>query len=519
MTRRRSSGEIDNDYDWLLSHLNVAPALDSREELANRVVEFIHSRIEAGYLPYTIGLFGGWGAGKTTLLALLAKRLARAPDLRVIYFNAWKYAGFMEILPSLIYKILRYGIPDRAGSATDTAMKVLLSLGKEHADQFGEWAKNRIGVNPVKLFKEVYGELSTADDAVDSKVLDAYYTQIDKAQDVLKKALGSVKRGEQAAHALVVLIDELDRCDPDEAFDVIKQTRVLFAMRNLPIIFILCANPEPIGLAIKHRYGLASETGDYEARRILEKFVDSYEDLSEQTDLGPLVRSLWASPFRNWKPWIIAMDDACETPNFGDDVVHNATALDVMTTAIPLYSNLRVLAKSFTYVEQRSSTHDHLLWTIWHLEMTTQIDPNFRAMLRSLAGELEGIVLACYRSLAGVPLKSGGPGSKRIEYDTDKGATAFAIFRSYFWEHAKAALARLEKATDPEASKRAGVLRALIVDARRVDFVALLCLLPFPSAPKPDELIADPSQWKETAFDEDFNQQLHHAFAYLLASY
>jgi hypothetical protein len=46
-------------------------------------------------------------------------------------------------------------------------------------------------------------------------------------------------------------------------------------MRNCPIVFVVCANPGPIGLAIKHRYGLQSDTGDYEARRILEKFVDS----------------------------------------------------------------------------------------------------------------------------------------------------------------------------------------------------------------------------------------------------
>jgi hypothetical protein len=41
---------------------------------------------------------------------------------------------------------------------------------------------------------------------------------------VLKQALGSAKAGEAAENPLAVLIDESDRCDPDEAFDVIKQT-------------------------------------------------------------------------------------------------------------------------------------------------------------------------------------------------------------------------------------------------------------------------------------------------------
>ena len=47
-----------------------------------------------------------------------------------------------------------------------------------------------------------------------------------------------------------------------------------------------------IGLAIKHRYGLEYDGGDYEARRILEKFVDSYEDLSATASLRPLIQSM-----------------------------------------------------------------------------------------------------------------------------------------------------------------------------------------------------------------------------------
>src|SRR6202034_3664917 len=115
---------------------------------------------------------------------------------------------------------------------------------------------------------------------------------VDKAQDELRKALGTVS-GVSSSHTVVVLIDELDRCDPDEAFNVIKQMRVLFGMRDLPIVFVFCANAEPIGLAIKHHYGLDSEGADYEARRILEKFVDSYEDLSTSEALGLVVQAIW----------------------------------------------------------------------------------------------------------------------------------------------------------------------------------------------------------------------------------
>lgn len=455
--------ETDNDYEWLQSHLNFADCLETRDELANKVGEFLENRIRSGGLPYTVGVFGGWGSGKTTFLALLAKRLEKTANCRIIYFNAWKYAGFMEIVPSLIYKILHFGVADTEEKRTKAAMRVLLSLGKEHSDAFGEWAKQRIGVDPVHLFKEVYGEFSKADQSskfVSPKVLDAYYTQVDRAQDILKEVLGTVTVGKAPKNAVIVLIDELDRCDPDEAFNVIKQMRVLFSMRNLPVAFVVCANPEPIGLAIKHRYGLESDVGDYEARRILEKFVDSYEDLSEQTSLEPIVRSLWKPAFRKSKPWVLAVDDAHHGPEFAIDIVRNATGFDTITTAIPLYSNIRVLLKSFTYVHERASVNRHLLWTIWHLEIASQIDPRFRNALRLLAGELEKLAVASYDSLANVPfsvetLNDG----KRLNYKTDKGRTGFAIFRSYFWEHAKARLSELGEAVDPESKKQADAMR------------------------------------------------------------
>jgi DNA helicase HerA-like ATPase len=160
MSSKAAHPPRDNDYEWLLGHLKAADSLAPRRELARKVGDFLESRIRSGSLPYTIGVFGGWGSGKTTFLALLAKRLEETANRRVIYFNAWKYAGFTEIVPSLIYKILRYGIVDTEENRRKAVMRVMLSLGKDHADTFGEWAKERIGVNPVRLFKEVSPRLT-----------------------------------------------------------------------------------------------------------------------------------------------------------------------------------------------------------------------------------------------------------------------------------------------------------------------------------------------------------------------
>jgi len=314
------------------------------------------------------------------------------------------------------------------------------------------------------------------------------------------------------------LVDELDRCDPDEAFSVIKQMRVLFAMRRVPVAFILCANPEPIGLAIKHRYGLESDTGDYEARRILEKFVDGYEDFLEPVPLGKLIKIMWCRTDRELQPWVLAVDDANPGIKFEENVVKNATGYDAMTTTIAAYSNLRVLKKSFDYVLEKEVDNKDLLWTIWHLEIIAQIDPRFRRAIRMLAGEIEEFARSCYEHFTEVNYVVGSiSGKRQIDYVTDEGKTLFAIFRSHFWNLAKSRLKNLQEDLDPQSCESAKLLGELLVEPHRVDFVVLLSLLPFSDASTHSEISKENGTLPFLAVGED--EDIFDRFGDLLASY
>lgn len=478
---------IDNDYEFLKSHLSYVGAIESRHGLAHKVATSVSERIQNGKLPYTLGVFGGWGAGKTTFLALVAEELEKTGACKIVYFNSWKYAGFMEIVPALIYKILQYGMSDKSVPPEKAAKRVLLALGKKYSDQIGNWAETKIGVNVTELFKDAYDLTKTVQKSsasVNEEVIRAYYTQVDKAQDELREALGAVVSGQRPKNAVVVLIDELDRCDPDEAFSVVKQMRVLFGMRDLPVAFVVCANPDPIGLAIKHKYGLGSD--DYEARRILEKFVDSYEDLGQAVGLRSLVETMWKG---QKLPWVIRFDEANQTPPFHEDVVRNARALDAITSGIPLFSNLRVLHKSFEYVRDTVESNRHLLWTKWLLEIAKQIDPNFRRNLAVLATPIQNAICGSYSDLRNAKYDAGRVNGRRaICFESDKGNTLFAILRSYFWENASEELAGLKKSKDPEDIQRTEALTLLLSQPLRVDYLVLLSLLPLPQGPSVEQL-------------------------------
>jgi len=479
----------DPDFDWLSSHLPRKNALPERQDLAERIAVQIAGRVNNGDLPHTLGVFGGWGSGKTTFLALLAEELNEINGARIIYFNSWKYAGLADILPSLIYKILQQGVPPTNQNRNKAAMRVLASLGKEYSDKLGSWTEERTGVNPAELFKDVqhlYETVKNNKNLVRSEVLKEYYTQVDKAQDALVEALHPIEPGKRVENPIIILIDELDRCDPDEAFIVIKQLRVLFAMRRLPTVFVLCANPEPIGLAIKHRYGLESEAGDYEARRILEKFVDAYEDFSEPVALGNLARTLWkeAGPFPT--PWIIAMDEANHSNEYvhgpSYDITHNTTVFDMMNSSIPHYGNLRVFRKSLNYLKGRRAQDTDLVWTYWHLELAEQVDPKLRKLLRIIAEPLKLIIQKAYQFIE-EDLHFHFEGS-RLVYETDKGNTLFAILRSRLWELTREKWKEHGSKDTPQDLEKSRALQHILADDRKMSFVTSLCLLHIPGAPE-----------------------------------
>ena len=512
----------DRDLQWLLKQELTDETLRVGMDRIDPIVEQI-TRLPMDSLPYSIGLFGSWGSGKTTALAHMAKNLSQ--NLPVIYFNAWKYAGFMEIVPSLIYKILSYDLSPGNESNMEKVVRVMESLGSKYGNDIGEWLKKYIAVNPVNVVKDLL-EIKKEIDQPDKsrqKLLEMYYTQLDRAQDLLLDILKDKPK-------TVVIIDELDRCDPDEAFTVIKQLRIFFSMRGVPLLFIISANPDPIGQAIKHQYGLDPRSGDYETKRILEKFVDTYFDMSDPIPLGDHVKGLWAS--KNILPdqvcFVSRVDDGIHGVYFDGDVL-KSTMFDAITTNNKFYNNFRVLKKSLDCA-LRSQHSTSLLWTVWHLEILKQVDMNFRRDIRRISSELGDIAEDTHISLLKELATSGnvkhGTGRlvKTLNIDSEKGLRAFSVFRSYFWEHTKKRLNDKLEQKSPEDREMARILNAILTDYNAVDFIIQLSLVKF--TPNNGEVVFDCDRLSDanakieelvkdwSLYEGDFSH-----FAWLLANY
>jgi hypothetical protein len=466
--------KTEQDLQRLLDHFILPDGVPNlhaeRVDITVRTITELLNEPEKR-LPHTVGLFGSWGTGKTTFLALLAQQLQKHFDDRIhlIYFNAWKYAGFTEIVPALMYHVLVHRTVDKP-ALRQKLLRLMLSLGAQYASAAGKGIKAMTGVDPVPHLKKIWSAYKDIEDDSE-ELLTEYYTRVDKAQDLLREMLPPGSR------PVVILVDELDRCDPDEAFAVIKQLRVFFAMTGVPLLFVLCANPEPIGMAVRHRFGLTDVADDYETRRILEKFVDSLLDMSHQTSLGPVVSQFW-KPDSRWlpeTPWILQLDERWCDVDAHADTVMNASGLGSINSASRYYSNLRTLQKSFAAVRNKRASNARLLWTQWHLELVYQVDGAFRKNIATAAHQIRGIANHAYTGLLGVKCERR---DGRLILHSDKGKTLFSNLRSYCYEGIDNAIANMEQLRDAESRRILDVLQEFRGDYRRMDFLARMLLLP-----------------------------------------
>lgn len=210
--------------------------------------------------PCVLAVDAAWGNGKTTFLNMWARYL-RNKDFPVVTFNAWETDfsgdpflavsrelrdGFQEYTDESIDKeieettkgVLRWTVPTliRLGAATipvvGTEMgEALVSYAE------GKWSEYQKGQESVTNFRAALQKMAT---------------------DVATRKGGK---------PLIVMIDELDRCRPSYAVELLEVAKHLFTVDH--IVFVLAVNRSELGHSIQALYG-----EDFNAPEYLRRFFD-----------------------------------------------------------------------------------------------------------------------------------------------------------------------------------------------------------------------------------------------------
>lgn len=230
---------------------------------------------------FSIAIDNDWGTGKTFFVKQVKmildaynehsydyelsnlERIKNVIDIKnidlhlAVYYNAWENDNQKSPLLSLIYEIIKVAKIDT--NKTD------ISINKEKIikDGLSAIVKHFSGIDIKELlkcveteakdiFKEIKGQKSTKE-------------QVD---NILNNLL--LEHGER----LVIFIDELDRCRPTFAVELLEQIKHYFD--NDKITFVFSTNIKQLQYTIKKYYGEA-----FEAKRYLDKFFDLTISLNE----------------------------------------------------------------------------------------------------------------------------------------------------------------------------------------------------------------------------------------------
>lgn len=181
---------------------------------------------------FTVGLYGPWGSGKSSLLRSIERCLAEHRDeVITIEFDAWRYERTDHIVVPLVHR-LKQGIAASGGEELVTAAKTALS-----ALIFS--LKFNLGVLELDTSK-VAGQLPDSDDAI----LDAAFSRPFEWFRKISERL--------SGRRIVVLIDDLDRCSPENVVRVLESINLVMDVPGF--VFVLALDYDVLVSAIRTRY-------------------------------------------------------------------------------------------------------------------------------------------------------------------------------------------------------------------------------------------------------------------------
>lgn len=218
---------------------------------------FLLDLIEKSDTPFTLAVDADWGNGKTVFIKMLQAHLTKR-QFNCVFLNAWECDFYSEPLAPLIAEI-----GEQISPADSSLGKSLREKGSKLIQGIKEAASS--SHSSVAAILKV---IEVVSDNTKPEVLDSIgdYETYREALKSFKESLKEFSSKSQNGEPLVVLIDDLDRCRPDFAINMLERVKHIFDVPSL--FFVIAVNKREFSNVVKSFYGC--EDGE----RYLEKFFD-----------------------------------------------------------------------------------------------------------------------------------------------------------------------------------------------------------------------------------------------------
>lgn len=252
MKLRQPEIEIIHDNPFVNCKLN-------RGQYADVLTKVIEKQEEG----FVLAINNEWGTGKTTFVRMWQKKL-EISGYKTIYFNAWENDFESDSLVALISEFK--GISDSGSKkifdnviekALPVARKVVPSILKALSEKY-------IG---KEFIQEILKEGIDGTTDLFEKELDNYLEK-KKSISSFKESLDIFINKTSPDKPIIFFIDELDRCRPSYAVNLLEQVKHLFSVNR--VIFVLSIDKIQLGNAVRGFYG----SDRINAEEYLRRFFD-----------------------------------------------------------------------------------------------------------------------------------------------------------------------------------------------------------------------------------------------------
>jgi hypothetical protein len=211
---------------------------------------------------FAVGIFGKWGTGKTTLMRMIEQEFDNERDkekILTVWFDAWRYEKekYLAVIPFL--RQVRIKLENDVAKNRKTSRWNVLKEGLAKTfNAFTESTELSVAppgspVSSTISFEKFVSSLKSEG----STHIDGEHIQFhEHSTDYLKSALIKLEQ-ENPGSRIVVFVDDLDRCTPENALEVLESIKAFFDING--IIYVVGMDSESIDHIVKQKYGEGSK--------------------------------------------------------------------------------------------------------------------------------------------------------------------------------------------------------------------------------------------------------------------
>lgn len=230
-----------------------------RKSIAEKAISLLQAEIDIS--PMVID--GSWGTGKSEFCHKLINLMNEQESHHLIYIDAFKADHANEPLMTVLAEVIKVLPEDeskqsfvkKALPAVRYGLKTIAKAGVSHL-------LRQDAADVVDDFDKQIQQAAdkTIDATVESILKD--HVEADKNLKALQEAMAEIA----AEKPIVLFVDELDRCRPNFAVDMLEIIKHTFDVDGVQ--FVLVTNTQQLKASVNHCYGAAVD-----AQRYLDKFV------------------------------------------------------------------------------------------------------------------------------------------------------------------------------------------------------------------------------------------------------